>query len=141
MTPTFRVYLTYAAWRRSVPFTDTQIVAALRDLGNTVPSDFLKNRYYGLAAYLERTGRLSSIMLSLVVDRLITACACCGKKALYRAGNEGRCREHKYVPNTGVEQYWHGRRTLANEKSASYHEDNRMMVGVEQHRASVRRRR
>lgn len=91
----WRVFRTYAEWRATVKFTDAEIVAALRAEAANMPHEFVKQRYVRLAGHLERTGRLSGLMLRLTLGRLVSTCWVCGDVALYRLGTFGMCRKHK----------------------------------------------
>ena len=85
---------TYAAWRDEIPWTNAEIVQALR-ADTTDRAPYLKERRERTALYLEKGGRLSKKILSMALPLLITKCTLCGKKALYRKGSRGYCRAHR----------------------------------------------
>lgn len=108
----------FRAWRSNIGWTNAEIVAALRAHADEVaalhpgwdtPRGFRMTpialgyaiqaieRSRSEADYLERTGRLKGKVFKFILPRLITTCLLCGKKALYRQGDEGRCFEHRYV--------------------------------------------
>jgi hypothetical protein len=94
----------YQRWRATVPWTTEEIVTALREIAGAESSDFLKHRWNFYANYVERTGKFSAMVLSMALPILIKKCALCGKTALYRLANEGRCREHKMVPAESAQE-------------------------------------
>ena len=98
---------TYAAWRDEIPWTNAEIVQALR-ADTTDRAPYLKERRERTALYLEKGGRLSKKILSMALPLLITKCTLCGKKALYRKGSRGYCRAHRAnIPKyTGHVQYF-----------------------------------
>ena len=130
-----RVASTYAAWRRTIPFTNAQIVAALRAEAAAQPNAFMTGRWAFRADYLERTGRLSSRTLAAALGRLVTVCACCGKKALYRHGVEGRCREHRLVLTPAVVARRARWEMFQMEKRAALNEADRERRGFMGHHA------
>lgn len=88
----------YERWRASIPFSNAQIVAALREDAAGAYHEFGRLKMTRAADHLERTGRLSSWMFRQALPRLIKRCAICGKVALYRYGLSGRCRTHRLIP-------------------------------------------
>ena len=89
----------YNRWRASVPFTDEQIAAKLEaDAGlfRRDGNEFMASRLERRASQV-RIGRVSKFDVGRVIDTLITSCAICGKKALYRSGSGGRCSTHRLV--------------------------------------------
>lgn len=91
---------TYKAWRATIKWTDEQIAAALNEYADMMPA---KAKYFGdvarlEAAYLLRTGSLSAAVLGKALNLLVRKCDICGRKALYRLGQKGRCSEHRHVP-------------------------------------------
>ena len=97
----------YERWRSSIPFSDAAIAAALEaealDL-EVAGKTFWANRLRHRAARVLQ-GRVCSGDLRYSLGRLVTLCNVCGKTALYRYGNEGRCRKHKDdVPQVIVRQ-------------------------------------
>jgi hypothetical protein len=77
------------------------------------PTVFLRQRYEQWAG-LARRGWICGFMLRVAIPRLVKRCALCGKKALYRRGNEGRCGTHRDV----AEQYSAARQQRFAMKSA-----------------------
>jgi len=94
-----RGWMRYRAWRQSVPWSNAEVVAALRQDADEVPSEWLAEKYRRRANKLEQGARLSSLDVRRVADRLITTCEFCGKKAFYRTKLSGRCREHRNMPS------------------------------------------
>jgi|SRR5581483_5136499 len=91
----------YRRWRASVPWTNEQIAQAFEQLIANIPAQYADGyivRGYQRCIDHARRGHITSRMLSIVLPLLVTTCALCGKKALYRRGNEGRCTAHKQVP-------------------------------------------
>ncbi len=88
--------MSYQDWRATVPWTNDQIAAALEADAAVAPNEYMRMKYQRLAEWV-RSGRLSSKALSQALPRLVKVCAVCQKVALYRMGNEGRCRAHKHV--------------------------------------------
>lgn len=88
----------YRRWRSTVPWDDETIALALESLAIEVEAenDFIAKRYRYFASRV-RCGFLSKVSLAVALCVLVKTCAICGKKALYRQGNSGRCREHKYI--------------------------------------------
>lgn len=89
----------YASWRASIPFTDEDIASAIDAEAAAL---LASNRYHGAqtltyVASRVRIGRVSGFAIRVAMDRLVTKCALCSKKALYRIGHEGRCSEHKTI--------------------------------------------
>ncbi len=115
----------YYTWRSGIPFTDAQIEIAIRDeAAAQVP--FLKSRYERLADHLYKTGRLSSKMMAVAMHRLVKHCHVCGKKALYRRGNTGTCREHRLVRDAvAVAHEARVQRSLNEQAEASAHLERR----------------
>ena len=92
----------YQQWRRRWPWTDEQFAAALEADAATgeLTCPFLAARYRYWAGQC-RKGRVSMATVRHTLPRLITSCAYCAKKALYRIGIEGRCRAHRDLPSAG----------------------------------------
>lgn len=131
-----RVASSYEAWRRTIPFTNAQVVAAIRAEAAAQPNAFMAARWAFKADYLERTGRLSSRTLASALGRLITVCACCGKKALYRQGVTGRCREHRLVPDAHVTARQERIEMFESEKRVALNEADRERRGFMGHHAA-----
>lgn len=86
----------YEDWRKSVPFTDEQIISALRrGLENLHHNQWILDRATRHVEHFERTGRLSSKLLGYALPYLVERCGICGKTAHYRYGSAGRCKAHK----------------------------------------------
>lgn len=92
----------YQRWRETVPWTDDQILAAFDKLLECYEPGFCKDRQQRWRDQFARHRCLSGRLLSLLLPVLIETCAICGKKALYRTGNEGRCRDHRMIPSGAV---------------------------------------
>lgn len=96
----------YAGWRATIRWTDEEIAAALEELATEIePSAHRKHEAELLrkhAVYLRQTGRLTMQILRGALPMLSKACNICGKKALYRTGDEGRCSKHRDVPAAAV---------------------------------------
>lgn len=84
----------YAAWRSTVRWTDEEIAQALDAMASRIDNAWLVGKYRRLAGYA-RGGRVSVVMVRLVVGELVKTCVVCGKTALYRSGDTGMCRAHK----------------------------------------------
>jgi hypothetical protein len=91
----------YADWRSKIPWTDAEIVVALREVADDEQSEYLKEKRLKTAEYFDRTGRLSKFILGLALPLLVKQCEECGKVALYRVGVRGYCREHR-VSDQGI---------------------------------------
>ena len=86
----------YRQWRATLPWTDEEFEMACLAEAAASPTVFLRQRYEQWAG-LARRGWICGFMLRVAIPRLVKRCALCGKKALYRLGNEGRCRTHRDV--------------------------------------------
>lgn len=98
---------TYTRWRSRFPWTDAQFAQVYDERATAMDADgndFVANKYRRRATQI-RLGHLSAYDLRFCLDALITVCACCGKKALYRYGKEGRCSMHRLVTTPGFE-WW-----------------------------------
>lgn len=95
----------YAQWRQTVPFSDAQIARAFLKLAHDIKheNEFMFKKYRR-AAQVALTGRVGSHLLGVALGELIKFCRVCGKPALYRCGNEGRCRKHRTLINTPVKE-------------------------------------
>jgi len=101
----------YLRWRRNVPFTDEAIIAALRRMVDEAVLDhnrvvtgtenaaYVRARRTRLLEHFTRTRRLSRKILTICLPYLIQTCAFCDRVALYRQGNQGRCRVHRLAPD------------------------------------------
>lgn len=94
----------FRRWRATIPYTDQQIADALETLAAAVESEdpFLAAIYRRHRQFAIQ-GRISAKMLGCVLPELIKRCALCEGRALYRIGNEGRCRKHKFVKDSHAE--------------------------------------
>lgn len=81
-------------WRATIPWTDAEIAAAIREAGANEPP-YVAGKREKLAAYFERSGHLSKWILVIALPYLVRKCFCCGKPALYRKGVWGMCRVHR----------------------------------------------
>jgi hypothetical protein len=94
----------YEDWRNTVPWTNAQIVEAMRAEAEVHPSEFRRVAIHKWADHIESTGRLSSKALGMVLGRLVTTCEFCERKALYRLGNVGRCSKHRDVKHEHTDE-------------------------------------
>lgn len=94
----------YDSWRRSIPYTNEEIAEALEELSSQQTSRFLKIREDCGAAAVRR-GRLSSYLYVRALSVLVKKCALCGKKALYRYQNSGRCSVHRHIQTLQYKKY------------------------------------
>ena len=115
-----KVYLTYAAWRRSLPWTDAQLAEACRAEAQAAPNDFLRARYERHATRADQ-GSINRSILRLALPRLIQVCTICGKPALYRWGTEGRCRAHRLLKPSFI----HDREQRIEQRDHAYDERER----------------
>lgn len=121
------------AWRATIPFTNEQIVGALRQaaaeiVANNPPSadgrpPYQARHYTFIADHIERTGKFKHRWFADALPYLIHHCAICGKKAWYRIGPEGRCRAHRTVSTPYVRTLQ--RRLEARDKAISEVEKDR----------------
>ncbi|OGI76483.1 hypothetical protein A3C67_00040 [Candidatus Nomurabacteria bacterium RIFCSPHIGHO2_02_FULL_42_19] len=86
----------YDEWRKTIPYTDEDIAVALESFAKEHPSRVLQASYK-LYAEQVRGGKLMPRHYHVALDVLIKTCALCGRKALYRYGDSGRCSEHRLV--------------------------------------------
>ncbi len=101
-------YAKYREWRRTVPWTNAEIIHALRTIAAEQPNEFLRERYERKAEWIETYHRFNARMLSEALPYLIRVCnyvtdegKVCGGRALYRYGNDGRCKTHKMHASQG----------------------------------------
>jgi hypothetical protein len=87
----------YAAWRRTIPWSNEEIADAL-ERGPVSVNPCAGARARSMAAYLRKTGHLSSAMTAAAMATLVTRCCICGKTAHYRRGVEGLCSAHRDAP-------------------------------------------
>lgn len=87
----------YTRWRSTIPWNNIQIATAIRAAANAEKTDWMRERTRLKAVHLLKTGKLNRWALGVALPFLITTCALCEKKALYRIGTMGRCSEHKTV--------------------------------------------
>jgi hypothetical protein len=89
----------YDAWRKTLPWTDEEFAVACEEEAAQVEATnaYMARRFRYLAGRA-RLGRISRVILQLTMGRLIKSCFC-GRKALYRTGQEGRCSEHRHIPS------------------------------------------
>lgn len=94
---------TYESWRRTIPFTNEQIIAVFEEYLDNLEKSAGKRSASMVAWYrnevnwLKKTGRLKAKVVAFVLPLMVKVCAVCGKKALYRYGTEGRCSKHRDV--------------------------------------------
>lgn len=84
----------YLRWRTTIPFTDEECAQAMEEAATSL-NEFLNARYRHRAGQIRR-GYLAGRDLGIILPILIKTCNLCGKKALYRTGVEGRCRDHRH---------------------------------------------
>lgn len=85
------------AWRATIPFTDEQILLAIRQQRAALPSDDVRALWDRRVQHFLTTKRLSAWLFSTLLPYLVTTCGICGKKALYRSHLLGLCRTHRYI--------------------------------------------
>ncbi len=113
----------YADWRKTVPFTDEQIALQLEADAAVFAKDgnnFMADRYAWRASQV-RKGHLSAPDLHRVFSAMIKECAICGKKALYLAGNSGRCSTHRMVKDS----YAMRRRARIEQRESDFEQTNK----------------
>ena len=94
--------LGYQQWRATVPWTNEEIALALEATAAVRAHEFTKQYWLTRAAAVRRD-RVRNRDLAEALPFLIRRCAVCGKRALYRSGNSGFCREHKYSKDVYAE--------------------------------------
>lgn len=90
-------FASYEEWRASIPWTDEEICAALEQYLERLPVERGFEAFH-VRRHLERlrrTGRLGAFTLRAVLPLLITTCAVCKRKAIYRHGCKGFCSYHR----------------------------------------------
>lgn len=89
--------ITFDEWRASIPFSNEQIAAALDRAAAESATHAPKTaaKYQALAARLRETGRPWAQLVRAALPYLVTKCAVCGKKALYRIEALGACSAHR----------------------------------------------
>jgi hypothetical protein len=94
----------YHRWRARIPFTNEEIAAALDRkyhepcaVASYRKSEWLDRQHARMIARV-LAGHLTGSIYSAALPYLVQRCSLCGKKALYRIGSLGRCREHRDVP-------------------------------------------
>lgn len=126
----------YAGWRASLPWTDAEFLAAMERIAAAAPNAFMARHYQRMAEHLARTGRLTRAVVSLTLPFLITRCGLCGKTALYRYGNEGRCRVHRFEVPPDVRRYYAARNADKDAYDANETRADRIRAAAEKHHAS-----
>tara|TARA_R110000824_G_C14784869_1_gene632451 strand:- start:35 stop:445 length:411 start_codon:yes stop_codon:yes gene_type:complete len=120
MSDTDDAHRGYLKWRKTIPWTDAEILAALRDEVQRSPNDWIRDARTVRADRFERSHRLSRFLLSQVIHVLVVRCEVCGKTAHYRVGVRGFCRAHRTSP-----QRVNPARERRREQIATTHEDRR----------------
>ena len=115
----------YIRWRSRIPFSDEQIAAELDRLARECPKEYLANRYRFMADRARRDGVISKATLGMAMPGLVKFCGICGKTALYRYGNEGRCREHKHNVPVVIRTNWKRRDDHINANVVAHQEWSR----------------
>ena len=110
----------YIRWRKTIPWTDAEILAALRDEVRRSPNDWIRDARTTRAERFERSHRLSQYLLSQVIHVLVVRCEVCGETAHYRVGSRGFCRAHRTSPQRVLPA-----RERRREEIATSHEDRR----------------
>ena len=110
----------YLAWRKTIPWTDAEIIAALRDEVQRSPNDWIKDARTARADRFEQSHRLSKFLLSQVIHVLVVRCEVCGEAAHYRVESRGFCRAHRTSPQRVLPA-----RERVREEIATSHEDRR----------------
>jgi len=92
----------YRRWRGSIEFTDEQIEAALIEFAADHPDEFIRRKRALVVEHFKRTHRLTRYAFISALPYAIKVCTVvdaggetCGRKALYRQGDAGRCRDHR----------------------------------------------
>lgn len=97
----------WADWRAQLPFTDAQVVEALRAAIRQMAPRHLERfgpNYERVAKGIESgRWRVSPWNLRMALPYLVRWCELCGKTALYRFGHHGRCLDHKFVRSAAVD--------------------------------------
>jgi len=88
----------YFRWRKTIPWSDAEIIAALRDEAQRSPNDWVREARTARADRFERSHRLSNFLVAQVLHVLVVRCEVCGETAHYRIGSRGFCREHRTSP-------------------------------------------
>lgn len=128
----------YAKWRATVTFSDEVLAQTAEEIAAEMAAT---GRTFWHQVWLERAakiraGRLSVSVFKAMLPNLIRLCGICGKKALYRWGQEGRCRAHK----DQIPQYCVGRTRREDARQADIEaERSRRLAAGDQHRADRRR--
>ena len=94
----------YRAYRERFPYSDEEILEALKVLEEDADAEgnaYLANRYRRWQTF----DVFPPFVLRYVLPYLIKTCHVCGEKALYRRGLEGRCRTHRDVSPTWIDEY------------------------------------
>ena len=93
----------FQRWRATVPYTNEDIARVFIAMSVEIEQEnaFMAKRYLQTADWI-RAGHLSMKVVNAALPALINKCALCGKRALYRYGYEGRCRDHKYNATVGM---------------------------------------
>jgi hypothetical protein len=94
----------YRRWRATVPWTDAQVIAVIRQAAAEKDDPFYRQKLTDWANYLETVGHITAHALSFALPALVTHCGCCHRKALYRTGNSGRCSVHRDVPDAKAQE-------------------------------------
>lgn len=131
-----RVMDGYAGWRASLPWTDAEFLTVMERLASEAPNAFMARHYQRMAEHLARTGRLTRVVVALTLPFLITRCGLCGKTALYRYGNEGRCRAHRFDVPPAWRRYYAARYADKDAYDANETRIDRMRAAAEKHHAA-----
>ena len=123
-----------------MPWTDEEVIIALREEADAMPNEFMRQRRLREARWLEKSGSLSASMFRTASSRLVRQCAICGRPALYRWYVEGRCRAHKMVHERAdiVRRGQFARKSAVVE--ASTKQRNQILMAAERHHRACGRR-
>lgn len=113
----------YVKWRSRIPYTNEQILAALRrmesacsaSLDDSAASQTKRQKAREVIEWFDTTRHLTGALYRHVLSYLVETCDICGATALYRYGGSGRCAAHKEdIPTTAYEY-----RARQNQRSAA----------------------
>lgn len=115
----------YADWRNTVPWTDEEIIVGLEEGKATQPNDYMRDKWQWAADHLRRTGRLSRRILGMALPFVVRRCGLCTEPALYRWGNEGRCKRHRFDKPDAYRAYMQAKERAGLDKDKAISDDDR----------------
>lgn len=119
------MFLNYAAWRKNIHFTDEEIIAAVEQDAEHQPNAYLRDRQLRLAGWLRKNNKITAWAIRIAMPILVRKCGLCGKTALYRYGDEGRCRTHRYDAPAWRDRWLKQKDAMAGERAADLAEADR----------------